>query len=412
MPDGGECALELIAYDEPQLLPMPFASSIIEGVPLRARPVQISERWAGQSADGNQSSALALVLPRRDVHLLCPDDRLARWVEVPTALLNRRHLVLVRSESVPAVTSIMSQLAPQSLQPFQRIHKPVGWDVFKFTPDRNQTITGAFAVLSPRGNEVSSMDGGLPISKRKRIYLRRGAPDLIRDLHERAAPIVVDGAEISAHDQARLRLADLGMAVGKHSIAIGGVHYQLRLVDEFADESFEGTLSFTFQAGRDYKGSVAMTATGAVTSAGSRSSGDVTITGAAIIISSFARKLSAVPQPPHIRAGGLHYLLGCPGEVVAAEMQPPTWLQDLGLNPHLVDSGPSLAAIPFTVFWALRVTRAGTTVCAVHADIKPGSQIRSRAVSMELWRRVTPHIRDAVAEPADQGDPQSVSAGQ
>jgi hypothetical protein len=401
-PDAGECELELTVSDEPQLLTVPFTSSILDGLPLCAKRISVPDQKPSEPSDSNGSSLLTLVLPRHEVHLLCPDDRLARWLQVPTALLNRPHLILVRSGSASAAERIMSQLASQGVQPFRRIHKPTGWEAFKFIPDRYQAITGPLAALSPRGNELSAIDGGLPISKRKRIYLRQGAPDIIRDLHEEEAPVVVDGVEISAHDQARLRLADLHLAAGTHSVAIGGVRYQLTLVDEFADGPFEGTLTFTFRVGSDYKGLAAMTATGAVTSAGHHSPDDVMIKGAFISISPSARKFAAFPHPPHICAGGQHFVLGRPGEVAAVEMRPPKWLQELGLDPNLADAEPSLAAVAFTPAWVLRITRSGATVSAVRFSAEPRSRIGDPAVSPEAWRGVLAHIQDAVAEPADQ----------
>lgn len=401
-PDAGEIELKLTASDEPQLLAIPFTSSILDGAPLRASTVTVPDGEPHDSADDSGSAALALVLPRRDVHLLCPDDRLARWVEVPAALLNRPHLVLVRAGSVSAAERIMSQLSSQGVQYFRRIHKPSGWEAFKFTPDHYQAITGPLATLSPRGNELSSVDGGLPISRRKRIYLRPGPPDLVRDLQEEAVAVLVDGAEVTSDDQTRLRLADLHLAAGTHSVSIGGVRYRLTLVDEFADEPFEGALCFTFRAGSDYRGLAAMTATGAVTSAGRHSPDDVTIKGAAISISPSARKFPTLPHAPHIRAGGQHYVLGRPGEVAAVDMPPPKWLQELGLNPHLADAQPALATVPFTPTWVLRVTPSSVTVSAVHAGAQPASAVRDRAVLSEDWRGAIPHIQDAVAEPADQ----------
>jgi hypothetical protein len=401
-PDAGEVKLELTASVEPQLLAIPVAASVLEGIPLHARPGTGPDREPPGFAEGNMRAELALVLPNRDVHLLSPDDRLARWVEVPVALLNRPHLILVRSGSVSAAQRIMSQLSSQGVQYFRRIHKPAGWEAFKFTPGRYQAITGPLAALSPRGNELSAMDGGLPISKRKRIYLRPGAPDLVQDLQEKAPSVLVDGTEVISQDQARLRLADLHLAAGIHSVAIGGVRYRLTLVDEFADEPFDGALCFTFRAGRDYRGLAAMTATGAVTSAGRHSPDDVTIKGAAISISSSAMKFPALPHAPHIRAGGRHYVLGRPGEVAAVDMPPPKWLQELGLNPHIADAGPALAAVPFAPAWVMRVTPAGVTVSSVHAGAEPILPVRDRATLLEDWHSVIPHIQGAVAEPSDQ----------
>lgn len=402
-PGSGECELELITSDEPQLLTIPFTPSILEGAPLRAKPASALTPRSDEAADGSENSALALALPHRDVYLLCPDDRLARWVQVPTALLNRPHLVLVQSGSVKAATRIMSQLGSRDAQPFRRIHKPAGWEAFKFTPVRYQRISGPLAALSPRGNELSTMEGGLPISKRKRIYLSSGAPDLIRDLHEQTAPVIIDNSGISSHDETRLRLADLGLTAGTHSIDIGGVHYQLTLVAELAEKPFEGVLSFAFKVGSDSRGMIGMWAPDASTSAGHHSPDDATIRGAAISVSPSARQFSTFPHPPHVRAGGTHYVLGRPGEIAKVDMQPPGWVRDLHLNPHLADSEPSLSSVPFTPAWVIRVTgTSDVTVSAVRTDTKPEIQAQDRAASADLWRSVIPHIKTAVAEPADR----------
>ena len=400
--DDDEHELQLIASDEPQLLAVPFDSGIIDGLPLHAKPVSVPDRKSGGPAAESSHPALELVLPRRDVHLLCPDDRLARWVQVPSALLNRPHLVLVRSEVVPEATRIMSRLGSGGFQSFRRIHRPTGWEAFKFVPDRYEAISGPLAALSPRSNELSAMVGGLPISKRRRNYLSLGAPDIIWDLDGQAARVVVDNAEINTHERTRLRLADLRLAPGTHSVNVGGVRYQLTLVDEFADKPFDGTLSFTFKAGKNSSGASGMLAVGTTTSAGRRAPDDATIRGAAISISRAARQLAVFPVPPHTRAGGQHYVLGRPGEVTAVQMRPPKWLEELQLSPHLADPEPSLAAVPFAPAWILRVTRAGATVSAVHVDPEHESQSGDRVVSPELWRRVIPHMQTAVAEPTDR----------
>jgi hypothetical protein len=404
--DGSEYELQMTGSDEPQLLELPVSllamSDIIDGAPLHARPVSISDRQSSGAAAGTTHPALALVMPRRDVLLLCPDDRLARWLQVPNALLGRPHLVLVRSGAAAEAARIMSRLSSEDVRSFRRIHKPAGWEAFKFTPDCYEAFNGPLAALSPRGNQLSAVDGGLPISKRRRTYLTSGSPDIIWDLVDQAVPVVVDNAEIGAHGRDRLRLADLRLAPGSHAVNVGGVRYHLTLVDEFADKPFDGVVSFTFKAGRDSTGTACMTALGATTSAGRNDPDDVTIKGAAISISPSARQFSVFPVPPHTRIGGRHYVLGRPGEVAVVDVQPPKWLQELRLTPHLADAVPSLAAVRFRPMWILRVTRGGVTVCAVHTEIGHGSQPDNQVVSPELWHRVAPHLQAAAAEPADR----------
>jgi hypothetical protein len=380
---GSSCVdLRLSAADEFQLVKIPVTSSLLDGFPLQAKPVPMQHHQCGDTAANTRRSALGLLLPRRDVYLLSPDDRLARWVQVPTALLQRPHLVLVRSEAASAAARIMSQLGSRGGQPFTRIHKPAGWTAFKFIPERHQTINGSMAVLSPRGNEFSAMDGGLPISKRKRIYLTSGAPDIIWDLHEEEAPVDIDGVTVKTDTQDRLRLVNQRLGAGVHSINVGGVRYKLTLVDESADVSFEGNNLSTSLCGQ-------------VT-------GPVTVKGASIVVETSVSSTAITPRPVHTRAGGHHYVLGLAGEAAVVEMFRPKWLLDLHLNPHLADAEPGLSAVPFTPSWVLRVTRTGVTVSAVHAPTESGSRHSGRAISPDLWSEVIPFIEGAIPDAADR----------
>src|SRR5260370_236197 len=124
------------------------------------------------------------------LHLLCRDDRLARWVEVPSALLHRPHLVLVRSALATAAVDIMTRLGSDP-QVIRRIHCPAGWTAYRFTPSMLQVIDGPLGALSPRGNELSALEGGLPMIKRRRLYLTAGPPGLVLDLGDppRSVPV-------------------------------------------------------------------------------------------------------------------------------------------------------------------------------------------------------------------------------
>jgi hypothetical protein len=386
---------------ELQLLSVPITSHVLDGQPLYAQPS--GPTFAGP--DGNQEypgSQLTLVMPHRDAHLLCPDDRLARWVEVPSALLHRPHLVLVRSALASPAADIMTRLggAPQVVR---RIHCPTGWAAYRFTPSMLQVIDGPLGVLSPRGNELSALEGGLPISKRRRLYLTAGPPDLVLDLREPSGPVSVDGAQVNPDAAGRLRLADLGLSPGRHSVSVGGVHYHLTLADEFADGPRDTTLSFAFETLHGDRGIVRTIPAGAAAASEQHGLGDVTVSGAALRIGAAARSLAPLPRPARARAGGRHFALGRPGQVGEIYPRPPQWLESLPvrLAPHLVDAGPALRGVPFPAAWLLRVSHAGITVSAIEAGTHTPNGNLADHTSGHLWPQVLRYVADAVPDPGD-----------
>lgn len=396
-----DARVELGSAGDLQLLGVSVTPQILDGLPLHAG----SGGPAVSDPDGiatTRATGLTLVMPRRDVHLLCPDDRLARWVEVPTALLHRPHLVLVRSAVAAAATDVMRRLGDDA-QPVRRIQCPTGWAAYRFTPGRFQVIDGPLVVLSPRGNELSALDGGLPISRRRRIYLTVGAPDLVLDLREQSGLVTVDDAEASPDKAGRLRLADVGLPPGGHRVSVGGVHYELTLVDEFADKPFDSTLSFVFNVLCSDGRVVGTVPAGAIAAAGHHGPSDVTVSGAAISVGPSARTFAPKPRSPRSRAGGQHFVLGHPGQVTAVRLHPPRWLQSLPvqLAPHLVDATPALKDVPFPPLWLLRVSRGGVTVSAIHPGQETDSEQAVTDISSDLWSSVLPYIADATADGDD-----------
>ena len=397
---SAETPIELGSGGEMQLVSISVNSQLLEGQPLYAELDGSADPDSGAQAKA-PVPALKLVMPRRDVHLLCPDDRLARWVEVPAALLHRPHLVLVRSEIAAAAIDAIQRLGGDA-QPVRRIHSPTGWATYRFTPARLQMIDGPLAVLSPRGNELSALDGGLPISKRRRIYLKSGAPDLVLDLQEPPGPVTVDNTTATPDSAGRLRLADLGLSPGKHSVSVGGVHYELILVDEFADRPRDTTFPFAFDLLRN-DGRVVGTVPAGVTAPARHGPSDVTVSGAAIRTSPAAAAFAPLPRPPRSRAGGRHFVLGRPGQVATIRAYPPRWFRSLPVNlaPHLVDAAPALKEVPFPPAWLLRVSQGGTTVSAIHAGLEAHSGQPDNEIASNLWSEVLPHIEDAVPDADD-----------
>lgn len=393
-------AIDLGSAGELQLIGVPITSQVLDGQPLQARPADTHTDSALHGRD--RSPALTLFVPRREAHLLCPDDRLARWVEVPSALLHRPHLVLVRLRLVTAAIDVMRRIG-SDVQPVRRIRCPDGWAAHRFTPARLLVIDGPLAALSPRGNELSALDGGLPISKRARLYLTAGAPDLVLDLREPAGVITIHGTEARPDATGRLRIADLRLPPGRHAVSVGGVHYQLTLADEFAEGPRDTRISLSFEVQSNDCGNVHTTPAGMSAAIALSSTSDATVSGAALWVSPAAKSLAPMPQPPRARTGGRHFALGSPGQVAEIHPRAPRWLQSLPvrLAPHLVDAAPALDGVPFPARWLLRVSQGGITVSAIH--LGPRSQARrADDMSARLWPHVLSYIADAIPDRDDE----------
>jgi hypothetical protein len=384
-------AIDLGNGGEWQLLGIPITSEILDGQQFRALcdPAP-SPRVRGQPP------AVTVFMPRREVHLMCPDDRLARWVEVPSALLHRTHLVLLRSRLAAAGVEIMNRLGPD-VQAVRRIRCPDGWTAYRFTPARMLAIDGPLAVLSPRGNELSALDGGLPISGRKRLYLTAGAPDLLLDLREPPGVITVDGAVAVPQAAGRLRLASLRLGPGNHAVSVGGVHYHVRLADEYADGPRDTRLSLSIEV---YSGGARCprTSPAGMTASTEPGPSEVLVSGAALWAGPAAGTLPSVPRPPRARSGGRHFALGDPGQVAEIRPQTPRWFQSLPvpLLPFLVDASLALRGVPFRAQWLLRASATGVSVSAVSTD-EQREVSGADTGSAGLWPQILDYI--ALATP-------------
>ena len=394
-----EVAIHLGNGGDWQLLGVPITSQILDGQSLRAFPVTGPPP---RPRDRDQPPAMTVFMPRREVHLMCPDDRLARWVEVPSALLHRPHLVLLRSRLAAAGVDIMNKLGTY-VQPVQRIRCPEGWIAYRFTPASLLAIEGPLAALSPRGNELSALDGGLPISRRKRLYLTAGAPDLLLDLREPPGMITVDGAMAEPQTAGRLRLASLRLGPGNHSVSVGGVQYQLTLTDEHAEGPRDTRLSLCLEVHSNGARGLHTSPAGMTASTEPPGPSKVLVSGAAIWKGPAARTLAPVPRPPRARAGGRHFALGDPGQ--AAEIRPrtPRWFESLPipLRPHLVDASLALQNVPFPAQWLLRVSAGGVTVSAIPAGT-PSDESSADTSSAQVWPQILSYITKATPDFPDE----------
>lgn len=382
-----------------QLLPVPVTASLLDGANL---PAQLLD-----PVGDREPRPIGLLMPRVDLHLLTPNDGLARWVDIRPAELHRPHLVLVRAEMASAAAAVMASLGGTAPR-VASVPCPAGWRCYQFEPVRTVALDGPLSVLSPRGAEVSTLDGGLPISARSRLFLTSGPPDVLLDLTHSEITAAVDGQPIQDIGPAgRLRLADRGLTAGTHRIDVGGTHLRLRLVDDHAVGPAACSLAVALRAETSPAGRPwtipAWT--------GARDSDrhgddppDILVRGASLELSERGRARTAVDTAPpaQARSGGRHFALGV-GRV-AAPVYPrlPEWLMALEPQPlpHMVDLSSCTGALPFPAAWFLRITNDHATVVPA-GEAQPSGQRPDVAATAQVnaWDEVRPWLATATPHP-------------
>jgi hypothetical protein len=346
-------------------------------------------------------------MPRVDLHLLTPNDGLARWVDVRPAELHRRHIVLVRAEIAQAAVDVMgslSQTAPRAAS----IPCPAGWLCYQFEPVRTRAVDGTLAVLSPRGAEVSTLDGGLPISARSRLFLSAGPPDVLFDLTDSDATPAVDGKPVpDINPPGRLRLVDCGLTAGSHRIDVGGTHLMLELVDKHAVGPANCSLAValraeTSPAGRPW--TIPAWAGAQDSDADHDQPIDVLVRGASLELSERVRLQPGLDDIPRAQArvGGRHYALDAGRVAVRLFPSVPAWLLALKPQPvpHMVDLSSCAAELPFNPTWFLRITHNRATVvraCPPQPVRQPSD--RETIAATNEWDHVLPWLVNATAIP-------------
>lgn len=401
---GGGAPVPLGEPADLQLLPVPVTASLLNGTSLSA---ELVGPGVGDRSASYAHKAVRLVMPRVDLHLLTPNDGLARWVDVRPAELHRRHIVLVRAEIAQAAVEVMgslSQTAPRAIS----IRCPAGWVCYQFEPVRTRAVDGTLAVLSPRGAKVSTLDGGLPISARSHLFLSAGPPDVLLDLTDSDATPAVDGKPVpDINPPGRLRLADRGLTSGTHQIDVGGTHLTLRLVDEHAVNPANCSLAValraeTSPAGRPW--TIPAWAGAQASDANHHQPIDVLVQGASLELSERARLQPGLDDVPRAQArvGGRHYALDAGRTAARIFPSVPAWLLSLEPQPvpHMVDLSSCAAELPFNPTWFLRITQNRATVvraCAPQPILQ--SSDRETIAATNEWDHVLPWLANATAIP-------------
>lgn len=400
----GSAPVQLGEPDELQLLPLPVTTSLLDGTSVSAGLTGLS---AEDHSSGDDPRWIRLVMPRRDIHLLAPNDGLARWVEVRAAEVHRRHLVVVRAGLARAAVDVMKSLS-QTEPRRTPIPCPSGWLCYQFEPDRVRAIDGPLSALSPRGTQVSTLEGGLPISARARVFLSAGPPDVLLDLEALDSMSAVDGQVVTdIGPLGRLRLADRELTAGTHQIDVGGTHLTVRLVDEHATGPASCSLAIALRADISPAGRPWMIPawTGAQDSpADDNRPRDVLLRGACIELTEQAGPHHELDfaQPAEARIGGRHYALGDQRVAVPVFPSAPSWL--LGLrpqpNPHMADLSSCAVGLPFTPAWFLRIARDQATVVRGGAR-QPDHQSPSGGATetSNEWDQILSWLPRAMARP-------------
>jgi hypothetical protein len=392
---------------ELQLLPIAVTASLLDGASLPAEPVDQDAEGCGEGGD---RKPIRLIMPHTDVHLLAPNDGLARWADVRTAEIHRRHLVLVRADIERASVVLMSSLGKGPPHKTS-ILCPSGWVCYQFVPVRTGQVSGPLALLSPRGGQVSTLDGGLPISARSRLYLSAGPPDLLLDLATPAA-LTIDGQAVSdVSTSGRFRLADRGLAAGEHRVHAGGTRLTVRLVDEYATGPADCSLAIRLRAETSPAGQPRMVPawTGVLDStAGSISPADAVVRGACVELPQSRQDYRPGGiYRPQARAGGRHYALSSDRVAVRVFPSAPVWLLRLRPQPvpHMTDLSQCGAALPFAPVWFLRIARDQVSVvrgCAPPSGQQPEADAIPTASNE--WQEIMPCLRTAVAPPGQSAE--------
>lgn len=364
-----------------ELLPIEVSAALLDGGSARA---VVSS--SALSAEPNRRE-IRLVMPRLDIHLLVPNDGLARWVDVRPAVADHEHLVVVRSELARQAVVVMAGLSETPPRD-AAVPCPSGWRAYMYLPTREQAIDGPFSVLSPRGTALSSLDGGLPIAARARIYLTAGPPDVALDLENPDAIPTVDGQPAATMTSSGLlRLSRLQLGHGEHRVDAGGTHFKFLLVDDYAIGPTQCSLAIALNAELSSSGRPWTIPAWR----GARlveSQHDVMLSGASAKLSPQATARFPMVDNPQARAGGRHYALGAPG--IAARIFPtaPSWLTELGgLSPHLVDLSPAASDLRFVPKWYLRITQVHATVVPAVAGAIGGDAAFN--ISDTVWAEVS-----------------------
>jgi hypothetical protein len=308
--------------------------------------------------------------------------------------------VVVRSELARAAVAVMGPLA-QDPPRRTSVPCPSGWVGYEYEPVRSAApgpVVGSLAVLSPRGGEIVTLEGGLAVSARSRLYLTAGPPDVLFDLTISSRSLEVDRqAAAGAGTAGRLRLAGRGLTEGVHDIDVGGAHLGLRLVDEHSVGPMDCTLGTRLRAGISPAGRP-WTVPLPQAAADGQEGADVVVQGASVDRSARA---DVLPQPAtglgaQARAGGRHYALADGHVAVRVYPQAPAWLLELEPRPvpHLVQLTGCAAGLPFTPGWFLRIAQdrasvvpAGPPITALPAD--------DAAEMANAWEEVLPWLADA-----------------
>ncbi|MFD5089473.1 hypothetical protein ACFWMR_02640 [Amycolatopsis thailandensis] len=364
-----------------------------------ALPIHVQDFFA---ACGHQASVtlennetIDVVLRRtcRDCVVLSFNDDLGQFCEVQHAELDSENLVIAHPDCSAKVEAAMGRLGTFELK--DRLSRGKPWKLYKYTPTRSALLDTGLTQLVPGGGQLATVEGGLLIDRRRRIYLVDGPPDVHAETGQSTAALAIDGQRWNtAPRNSRYRLAEAQFQVGAHEINVDGRPMSITLVDHVQTGS-------NLQPGLGHPLRPTLRPTifelverGAQVLESDR--GAPTITGAVVqgLPTAPTKSLSSSIATS---AQGRHFLVGDPGEAAEIFPESPAWLGSLNLNvaSSAADVAPCLGQVPFTSKWYVHRGPSGA------AAIPSTAFDTSEGVAPKRLPRVGPDVWKEVAEMVD-----------
>lgn len=351
---------------------------------------------ASVTLQNDQTIDVMLRRTGRDCVVLSLNDDLGQFCEVRHAELDADNVVIAALACSAKVEAAMGRAG--TFERKDRLSRGKTWKLYKYTPTRSVTFDAGLAQLAPGSGLLATVEGGLLVDHRRKIYLVDGPPDVHAEVGQTTTSLVVDGQWWNSEPRnSRYRLAEAQWQVGAHEINLDGRPVSFTLVDHVqTDNNLQPGLGHALRATRRPGISEPFELVGRDAQALEPDQGVPVITGAVVqgirtAPTMFPSRSTAVP------AGGRHFLVGNAGE--AAEIFPdlPAWLSmlDLDVASDAVDIAPCLRQTPFTSKWYVHRGSSGATAL-------PATAFNPReGVAPKRLPRVGPQVWSELSEIVD-----------
>jgi hypothetical protein len=302
------------------------ASAIVEGIKLR-------------HGDFVLAYVPAPIVPLRE------DRELPGWASVRQITASEPHGILCSPDFQQQTLDFLEQHADPGWRVLPASTAlPEDWTLVErvVVPGPVPGIKGPLARLAPQSGVAPRLSGGLRVARGQ--YLHGGEPDVLLPPELGTAQVVVDGRSYNA--VGLLKLAELGLRTGEHTVTVGGVTRRFITFDGFpAAVSGTGSLGYVFKKPTrhvlEYPEPVEIPAA-------SPPRGTIYVSGA--FVAGASEDLPRLPEVPILLRSGFasHDVLGAAVGDVRHVSDPPQrqWLRALKLSQQFFDQ-----PLPFEPQW-------------------------------------------------------------